>query len=544
MPDAYTLRHRQRRADWLLQEIDDALKRRPDPSEDELEQLARETGVPVAALRGVISSFADFAVEPAAFRICRGTSCFLSRGSETIHIHSSHAPAHAIACAGYCDRAPAFLDPDGEVHTASRSRPRHALPDLRVMGREPLLLARLLRGDHARLDQARAAGVYAALARALERPPAEVLRAVEESGIRGRGGAGFPTGTKWRACAEAPGPLRRVVANGDEGDPGSFIDRVLLEHDPHAVLEGMLLCGYAVGARRGIVYIRSEYPSAREVMRRAVADARAAGLIGRDVLGSGFAFEIDVISGHGSYVCGEETAMLNAIEGRRGEVRLRPPFPAQAGLFGCPTVINNVETLANIPVIVERGADAYRRFGTPQSAGTKTICLNNAFARPGIVEVEFGVSLAEVIDEAGGGRNGDALEMILMGGPMGSLLPADEWDVPICYGAMRERGLKLGHGGLVGIPRGTDARRLLEHLLEFMVAESCGKCVPCRLGSRRGRTLVAQFAANGESRDEFNRLLQVIEAGSLCAFGQHIVDPMRRLVELKGDEIFAGACAR
>jgi NADH:ubiquinone oxidoreductase subunit F (NADH-binding) len=324
-----------------------------------------------------------------------------------------------------------------------------------------------------------------------------------------------------------------VVANGDEGDPGSFVDRVLMERDPHSILEGMILCGWAVGAASGIVFIRSEYPAALARMRRAIGEARAAGLLGPSVLGSGFAFDVAVFPGMGSYVCGEETAMLNAIEGFRGEVRLRPPFPVDAGLWGRPTVVNNVETLVNVPWIVARGPEAYRALGTEASSGTKVLCLSRGFARPGLVEVEFGVSLRQVIEEAGGGgRDGAALESVLLGGPMGSLVSPADWDVPVCYTAMAERGLQLGHGGLVAIPRGTDPARLLVHLLEFMAEESCGKCVPCRVGSRRGlemaRGLLDGSGAGGP--ELLDRLLEVVSEASLCAFGRLTPGPVRALL--------------
>ena len=335
------------------------------------------------------------------------------------------------------------------------------------------------------LAAARAQGVYQALAKALRGSPQELLDTVEHSEQRGRGGAGFLTGAKWRSCARAPGEPKYVVVNGDEGDPGSFIDRVLMEDDPHSVLEGLILCAYAVGASQGIIFIRSEYPRAIACMRQALAAAYEQGILGASVLGSKFALEVSVCPGSGSYVCGEETAMLNAIEGWRGEVRIRPPYPAVEGLYGKPTVVNNVETLVSIPFIVERGPEVYAAFGTARSKGTKVFSLNHGFARPGLVEVEFGITLLEVVAEAGKGAGGQRLDAAILGGPMGSVLLPHEWGVPVCYVHMADKGIQLGHGGLVAIPEGTDFRALLEHWLEFMMDESCGKCVPCRLGSKR-----------------------------------------------------------
>jgi NADH:ubiquinone oxidoreductase subunit F (NADH-binding) len=380
------------------------------------------------------------------------------------------------------------------------------------------------------LDRARSDGAYEILAKVRRMKPEDVLATMERSGERGRGGGAFPTGTKWRRCAEVRSDLKYVVANGDEGDPGSFIDRVLMEDDPHAILEGMAICGHAVGSQKGIVYIRSEYPRATERMKRAIETATAAGVLND--------FALSIFPGMGSYVCGEETALLNAIEGLRGEVRLRPPYPVVEGLFGKPTVVNNVETLVNAPWILDRGAEDYAALGTKASPGTKAICFNHGFALPGILEVEFGRRLREVIElDGGGGANGQALQAILIGGPMGSVTLPAQWDVPICYHAMAERNLVLGHGGLVAVPEGADLRAIFLHWLEFMAEESCGKCVPCRFGSRRALD-VARGAAGHNVRAEISRLMDIMAQGSLCAFGQLMPGPMSQMLEYFGDRIF------
>jgi NADH:ubiquinone oxidoreductase subunit F (NADH-binding) len=302
-----------------------------------------------------------------------------------------------------------------------------------------------------------------------------------------------------------------------------------MEDDPHCILEGMAICGHAVGAQEGIVYIRSEYPRAIERMKGAVEAASAAGLL-ED-------FKPSIVPGMGSYVCGEETAMLNAIEGLRGEVRLRPPYPVVEGLFGKPTVVDNVETLVNVPWILEHGAAEYAAFGTKASPGTKAICLNHGFAHPGILEIEFGRSLREVIErDAGGATRGKKFEAVLIGGPMGSVALPGEWDVPICYQAMAKRSLSLGHGGLVAVPEGTDMKALFLHWIEFMAEESCGKCVPCRLGSQRALEL-AQSARAAQSLLELERLFSVMAQGSLCAFGQQMPGPMSQLLRNFGDRI-------
>jgi NADH:ubiquinone oxidoreductase subunit F (NADH-binding) len=529
-----------------LNRIQAALSSQPEPSPEAIKKLARETGLPEASVRGAISFYTDLHSRKDAVRVCQGTSCRLSGAAKLKSLFAGRTPCRDVYCLGYCDQSPAVLDAHSEVFTGAEARrlaegaetplPAQA-PSVRSLARDPLVLGRVLRGDCSSLVAARAAGVYRAIERALAQTPGEVLLAVGRSGQRGRGGAGFLTGAKWRICAEAPGEPRYVVVNGDEGDPGSFIDRVLMEQDPHTVIEGILLCGYAVGASRGIIFIRSEYPKAIERMRAAVAEARTAGILGTSGGGNKYGMEVSVVEGLGSYVCGEETAMLNTIEGLRGEVRIRPPYPAVEGLYGKPTVVNNVETLANIPPIVLNGAEAYAALGTKQSKGTKVICFNRGFARPGLLEVEFGITLRAVIEEAGGGAGGEHLAAVVLGGPMGSLLVPEEWDVPVCYGAMRERGIQLGHGGLVAIPEGTDPRALLEHWLEFMMEESCGKCVPCRLGSRRAWNLL-KANGQGETRGQLENVFGVMEEASLCAFGQNMPGPMRALLRHFGKQVF------
>ena len=489
----------------------------------------------VARERSLASFYADLHADPAAVRVCRGTSCELAGASRVFESHAARGPCRAVYCLGYCDRSPAALLPDGRLalgdpgSAESYREDPEPLPAVRTLGREPLVTARISRGDFSSLAAARGNGAYSTLARALVRPPEDVLDTLERSGERGRGGGAFSTAAKWRAAARANGPRRMVVANGDEGDPGSFVDRALLEADPHAVLEGMALCAHAIGAHEGFVYVRSEYPRARERIAAAVAEARAAGVIGPSLLGSGRPFEVSVISGQGSYVCGEETALLNALEGRRGEVRLRPPYPAERGYAGRPTVINNVETLANVPIVLAMGAERYASLGTAACSGTKVLSFNAGFARPGLVEVEFGTPLRAVIEEAGGA----SLAAVWLGGPMGSFVPSEGWDVPVCYAAMAERGIQLGHGGLVALPKHTDLAELLRHGLRFMGEESCGRCSACALGSRAALAL-AGGDLDAPSRAGLQRLFGAMEQASLCAFGQLVPGPLRALLERCG----------
>lgn len=498
---------------------------RADPLHDS--RPANPVSAMPAAIRGADSFFADAPSSARATRVCHGTSCLLAGADELHRLLAPEGDGVRVYCLGHCDRSPAALRPDGSL-LAREDGAR----ELRSLVAEPIVLERVLVGAHAELGRARQAGVWETLAAALRRSPEAVLELVERSGLRGRGGAGFPVGAKWRACAQTPAAIRVVVANGDEGDPGSFVDRVLMEQDPHALLEGMALCAYAVGARLGVVYVRSEYPRAAAVVEQAIVEARAAGLLGEEI-GGAFSFDVQLVRGRGSYVCGEETALLNAIEGRRGEVRLRPPYPAQAGLFGRPTVVQNVETLVTVPWLMRHGAEAFRARGTAASPGTKVLSLNRGFARPGLVEVAFGTPLQTVIDEAGGAAEGE-LAAVLLGGPMGCVVRPAEWAAPLCYQALAERGLQLGHGGLVALPHGADARRLLRHWLEFMAEESCGKCVPCRLGSQRAVELVSGPEI---PLRELRRWLDVMADGSLCAFGQLIPEAVRQLIDLFESEL-------
>ena len=509
------------------------------PDSAQVKQLSQELVLPEAAVRGALSFYSDLHQSSEAVRICVGTSCVLAGAKDLFAAASKRTPCRSVYCVGFCDRSPAALRSGGRAVALNGnasveplldlSAPEPARPAIRSVAGQTIVTRRISRGDFSDFAAARADGAYETLSKVRRMKPEEVIAVLEQSGERGRGGAAFPTGTKWRRCAEVDSDSKYVIANGDEGDPGSFIDRVLMEDDPHCILEGMAICGHAVGAQEGIVYIRSEYPRAIERMKSAIESARAAGLL-QD-------FKPHVVQGMGSYVCGEETAMLNAIEGLRGEVRLRPPYPVVEGLFGKPTVVDNVETLVNVPWILEHGSAEYATLGTKASPGTKALCLNHGFDNPGILEIEFGRSLREVIErDAGGAKHGRNLEAVLIGGPMGSVALPSQWDAPICYQAMAQRNLTLGHGGLVAVPEGTNIRALFLHWIEFMAEESCGKCVPCRLGSRRALE-VAQTAGASKSREQLERLFDIMAQGSLCAFGQQMPGPMSEMLRYFGDRI-------
>ena len=381
------------------------------------------------------------------------------------------------------------------------------------------------------LDDYRAHGGLRGLERAVAIPSEEIVADVLASGLRGRGGAGFPAGIKWRTVLEAQAEEKYVCCNADEGDSGTFADRMLMEGDPFTLLEGMAIAGLATGATQGLIYVRSEYPDAIAILRTAIDIARVDGWLGPDVMGSGRAFDIRVVEGAGSYVCGEETAMLESLEGKRGMVRPKPPIPALQGLFGKPTLVNNVLTLAAVPGIMADGAAAYQALGMERSRGTQVFQLAGNIARGGIVELAFGVTLGELVEGYGGGtRSGRPLRAVQVGGPLGAYLPADALDVPMDYEALAAAGGLLGHGGIVAFDDAVDMAAQARFAMEFCAAESCGKCTPCRIGSTRGVEVIDRITA-GIDRDRNLVLLEDLCAtmtdGSLCAMGGLTPLPVR-----------------
>jgi len=443
-----------------------------------VEQVARRSGLGGPQLGGV-HGFYDYLHGERGQRACTGSACHFAR-----HEPASGATAH---CLGRCYEAP--------VTTASAPSP---IPR-RSLVQPPVVLRHLLegpRGDPAEQYSSLPSGE-------------EILSAIERAGLRGRGGAAYPTAEKWRVARDTPAPDRYVVANGDEGDPGAYVDRLLLEEDPHSVLAGMVACARAVGATRGIVFIRREYTGACQAMAEAVLRAESAGWLGD--------LHVTLVRGAGSYVAGEETALLRAIEGLRAEPQPKPPYPAERGLTGLPTIVQNVETLSVVPWVVQ----SHRR------ANTKVVCLSGAVARPGAVEIELGTPLAEVLAAGGGGpAPGTRFKMALIGGPMGRVLPACRFDTPLSFEALPG----LGHGGVVVLDESVSARALAQHLFSFAASESCGSCAPCRIGTAQlGRCA---------TRPSLERLLETLELGSLCAFGQAVPRPIRDLLEHFPDEVF------
>ena len=391
------------------------------------------------------------------------------------------------------------------------------------------------------IDEYIAQDGYAALGKVLtEMTPQEVIDLVLASGLRGRGGAGFPTGRKWQFARNNDAPQKYACCNADEGDPGAFMDRSVLEGDPHSVLEAMTIAGYAIGANQGYIYIRAEYPIAVKRLQIAIDQAREYGLLGKNIFDSGFDFDIDIRLGAGAFVCGEETALMTSIEGKRGEPRVRPPFPAVKGLFGVPTVLNNVETYANIPQIILKGADWFRSIGTEKSPGTKVFALGGKITNTGLVEVPMGTTLREVVEEIGGGvPGGHTFKAAQTGGPSGGCIPASLIDTPIDYDNLLAIGSMMGSGGLIVMDETTCMVDIAKFFLEFTVDESCGKCTPCRVGTKRLLEILNKITSgNGtlEDIDKMEELCYYIKENSLCGLGQTAPNPVLSTLKYYRDE--------
>jgi len=377
--------------------------------------------------------------------------------------------------------------------------------------------------DPLSLEDYEAHGGYRGLRNALLMAPAEIVASVTASGLRGRGGAAFPTGIKWNTVLKAPGTEKYIVCNADEGDSGTFADRIVMESDPYVLIEGMTIAGIAVGATRGYIYVRSEYPHSIRQLEAAIATAAQRGYLGRNLLGSGRSFELEVRKGAGAYICGEETALLESLEGKRGIVRAKPPLPALAGLFGKPTVINNVLSLATVPIILDKGAQYYQDYGMGRSRGTLPVQLAGNIQHGGLIELAFGVTLREILyDYGGGSASGRPIKAVQVGGPLGAYLPESQWDTPLDYEAFASLWAVLGHGGIVVHDDSADMAKLARYAMEFCAIESCGKCTPCRIGSTRGVETIDKIRAGSQTSQQVVLLRDLCDTmlyGSLCAMG-------------------------
>ena len=471
-----------------------------------IDEIGRRLEVAPAEVYGVVTFYAMFVTEPRARRVtyvCEDLACTMGRHVVVPQSTAEHAVL-ASPCLGLCDHAPARLELDGGHHVGSAQRTSVESGD-RLLGRVGVI-------DATNLVGYRAHGGYTALARAIELGPRAVVEAVTESGLVGRGGAAFPTGRKWAAVASHATTPHYVVCNADESEPGTFKDRVLLERDPFAVLEAMTIAGYATGSERGFIYLRGEYPVAAEVLRTAIDTARDAGLLGSNVAGAGFTFEIELRVGAGAYICGEETAIFNSIEGFRGEPRNKPPFPVDVGLFGMPTVVNNVETLACVPLIL-----------LGDTRDTKLFCVSGAVNRPGVYEAPLGITLRDLLALAGGVPEGSSLQAVLLGGAAGVFATPDDLDVALSFDALRAAGLTLGSGVVMALDDSVDLAAFVARIATFFADESCGQCVPCRVGTVRQRESIARLRAGAYAAGELALLRDVglaMRDASICGLGQ------------------------
>lgn len=450
---------------------------------------------------------------------CRGLACFAARNDDPALWQAAQREPR-LYCLGQCHRAPASTEVPGAASRPAPTDGRRSMePEtpVRMQSRVPVLLERIAAGGAMDLNAYRRLGGGRALEIALALQPAELVQRIEASGLRGRGGAGFPTGRKWAAVASQPAAERIVVANADEGDAGSYSDRVLIEHDPFRPIEGLRIAAHAVGARSGYVYLRKEYPRAAAVLTAAIDQAQAAGWLA--------GFELRLVIGQGSYVAGEETALLNSIEGRRAQVRLQPPRVAERGLFGAPTLVNNVETLCAVPWIVEHGADDYAALGFSQSRGTKLLSLNSLFRRPGVVEVEFGIALRELVEDIGGGLRRGSLRALMVGGPLAGLLPPSLLDTRLGFEEMAAVGGAVGHGGVIAFADDTPIADIAAQIFGFGAYESCGRCVPCHRGSPQ-IAAVFEGALRGGRGDaqEYRDFIEALAATSLCGHGRGLAE--------------------
>lgn len=509
------------------------------------EEIAKATNVPLADVFGVIefySLFFDHPIGETIVHVCNGPACALA-GSESIYkllnqketfkIGGEVKPKITIevaACLGLCEHAPAMLVKGqpmiskdlqswDEIFEPSRKRPQTILG-----GDIHRLTKNCGKGRRTNLSQYLETGGYIGLKKALRLKPGDVIKEVKDSGLVGRGGAAFPTGIKWEGAANAEEKIKYLVCNGDEAEPGTFKDRVLMEDDPHLIIEGMLIAAYAIGAQKGYFYVRGEYLTSYNHVTEAIQEAREEGFLGENILDSGFAFDIEVRRGAGAYVCGEETALFESIEGERGFPRVKPPFPTTHGLFGKPTVINNVETLANIPVIFSIGIEEYKSIGTEKSPGSKLFCLSGDVNKPGLYEVPFGVTLRHVIENlAGGMRSEHPLQAMLIGGAAGAMADPSQLDVSLSFEELRKEDLPLGSGAITVFDDTRDLRDVLLRLANFFAEESCGKCFPCQLGTQRQHEIMKRIEKRIVKNSDISDLEDIIFTmtdSSLCGLGQ------------------------
>ncbi len=509
------------------------------PSKEKLEEIAQEFLVGKANTYGTITAYDFLKPENKGKKayVCNGSACLCAETQDSVQSelekHYKKEEIGHMCCLGRCYENSAFHVEGKNYSGTDISR----ISEIKIESARKYNVKatkEVLTAPYEGFETH-----YALLKGVLSRSAEEVLEEVKASNIRGRGGAGFPMGVKWGFCRNEESDTKFIICNADEGDPGAYSDRYLLEERPHSVLFGMMVGGYCIGAEWGVVYIRAEYPESVTIVQNAIDELRAQNLLGKDILGTGFNFDLKIIEAKGAYICGEETALINSIEGQRPEVRTRPPFPAQQGLFNKPTIVNNVETLAAVHWIIKNGGSEYAKLGTEKSTGTKLVCLDSFFNNPGMYEVEMGESLSKVVNELGGGFK-EPVKALHIGGPLGGMVPTSKIDeLNVEFESFSKAGFLLGHASIVSIPEKYPMIGYLRHLMKFAADESCGKCFPCRLGTVRGEELFGKAQDEGYKidRELITDLLDTLEATSLCAHGGGIPLPVKNAIQYFDGEL-------
>ncbi|MEW6716483.1 MAG: NADH-quinone oxidoreductase subunit NuoF [Chloroflexota bacterium] len=519
-------------------------------NQDVILDVARSLNIPAQRAFGVASFYSMLSLseqKKPTIRVCDGPPCWLKEANQ---VHKDLRTKlgdewhiERTSCLGLCDRAPAALVEDeqcgpltgkdvSELPKGWRGERRDYSKPL--PGEVRVLLANIQTIDPQSLDSALEHGAYQSLQKALKAKPEDVIQVVEEAGVRGRGGAGFSTGTKWRFVSRQARMPKYIVCNADESEPLIFKDRVLIESNPHQLLEGMELAGYAVGASQGFIYIRGEYQPQIKILKHAIREAEAHGFLGENVCGTDFSFHIHIHKGAGAYICGEETALLESLEGRRGEPRVRPPYPTVSGYRGYPTVVNNVETFSTIPPIIIRGADWYRSIGDASTPGTKLYTLTGHVQRPGLFEAPYGITVRQIIEDFGEGmHSGSKFHLALTGGAAGTIVPPSKLDVPLTYESVSQ-GVSLGAGGVLVCDHTISPAAVLRQLLHFFVNESCGKCAPCRIGTVLALEILNRVVAGKAKSSDLEQLslfAEVLQKDSFCGLGQSVALPIKTTLE-------------
>ena len=519
-----------------------------------LDYVCRVLEVPPAEAYGVATFYHLFSSQPPSgdqiLHVCNDIACSLNGANGLIDdLKKEGHETKPSPCLGQCERGPAVFVQriasqdtvvfDADLEQVDKFLTEHSEKEsikLPQAGSDHLrLLTRVGIVDPNSLEDYKTHGGYDALAKALEMGSERIIEEVSKSGLRGRGGAAFPTGVKWKAVADEKGRTHHLVCNADESEPGTFKDRVLMENDPFALIESMTIAGLAIGAEKGWIYIRGEYPIARQRLTEAIGKTRKSGLLGDDILGSGRKFDIEIRSGAGAYICGEETALFNSIEGFRGEPRNKPPFPTTNGLFNEPTVVNNVETLANIPRIILNGGKAFAAEGTDQSSGTRLFCLSGRVAIPGLYEFEFGATLGEILDAAGGFSGSGNLKAVLLGGAAGNFVTPESIDLPLTFEDTRDAGVALGSGVIMAFSDADELTKTVLRIAEFFRDESCGQCVPCRVGTVRQEELLIRITDKNSVETDislFDDLASVMSDASICGLGHTAASAVRSALNL------------